>query len=411
MNFPQKLRQESQRWVADGLISADQQQQIVARYPLETVWYRQSGFLLRALALALFGAALVLVISANWDVLPRFSRSLIALAPMVIAHALAVWYYRLAKQNFLELALFFGGIALGANIFLQAQIYHIDSFFPDGFFWWMVGILPALLWLKSRPLGYVLLLVFVSHSFMLLAYDHFSFVALFFLAAALWVVVKNPSTPLFLTALAGLLVSVIHLGIYESRQVSVFLFLVGLAMLTRSLLLLASFRLKLGRAILLLSGVFFWFLIFLWYLATFRDLRSMPLYGELTYTLAGLLLAGAFLPWLSDSEHKVRHYVLLGFILFTLLVRFLPEAEFSAPLLNWLLNLGFLGGAICFLRHGLRQRLKADFFSGVAMIIALSFGRYIDLVRDYLTSSLLFAVCGLAIWFLNRFWERRYAER
>ncbi len=50
-----------------------------------------------------------------------------------------------------------GGLFYGASIMLIAQIYHIGEHYPDGMFWWALGILPIALLLRS-----VLLMLLVT---------------------------------------------------------------------------------------------------------------------------------------------------------------------------------------------------------------------------------------------------------
>ncbi|MFO0867015.1 MAG: DUF2157 domain-containing protein [Gemmataceae bacterium] len=65
-------------------------------------------------------------------------------------HALGFWL-RFGKSwnRSSEVAFFFGCLLYGASIWLIAQIFNLDSHYPDGFWWWAWGILPFALCLDT----------------------------------------------------------------------------------------------------------------------------------------------------------------------------------------------------------------------------------------------------------------------
>ena len=142
-----------------GLITADQQRQIVQHFNLK----EESN---RALTIFSFvGAVLVvcgilLLIGAHWDQIPRGVKIAAGLALMLGAHG-AGWYLRevqgIYRKSGEALHLIGSGLFLG-NIALIGQIYHLSSRPPNALLLWWVGI-AALPWLLRSKAQHILLLL------------------------------------------------------------------------------------------------------------------------------------------------------------------------------------------------------------------------------------------------------------
>jgi uncharacterized membrane protein len=148
------------RLLADALISADQHGAIVARYGLADTRGRLGG-ILAMIGAALVAAGIALLISANWEAIPRLAKVAGVIALLVGAHAGGLW---LAARNYPR----FAGAAhvMGSALFLLAialigQVYNISSRPPNAMLLWAVGI-AALPWLLQSRAQYVLWMVAVS---------------------------------------------------------------------------------------------------------------------------------------------------------------------------------------------------------------------------------------------------------
>lgn len=142
-----------------GLISAEQQRQIVDHFKLK----EESN---KALAIFSFvGAVLVvcgiiLLIGAHWDQIPRGIKITVGLALMLGAHG-AGWYLRevqgIYRKSGEALHLVGSGLFLG-NIALIGQIYHLSSRPPNALLLWWSGI-AALPWLLRSKAQHILCLL------------------------------------------------------------------------------------------------------------------------------------------------------------------------------------------------------------------------------------------------------------
>ena len=146
-------------WQRQGIITAEQVDRIQALYPIEPDAPGKQHrilYVLGTMAAFLFGAALMLVIGYNWNDMPKEAKLGIMLAGTAAVHGLGFWFHgRMGWPLAAEIAHFLGCIVYGAGIWLVAQAYHLDAHYPDGMWWWALGVLP-LVTLSGLPLYHLL---------------------------------------------------------------------------------------------------------------------------------------------------------------------------------------------------------------------------------------------------------------
>jgi uncharacterized membrane protein len=142
-----------------GLISAEQQQQIVEHFKLKE---ETNGALVifSFVGAALVVCGIILLVGAHWDQIPRGVKITLGLALMLGAHGTG-WYLREARGIYRKsgeaLHLIGSGLFLG-NIALIGQIYHLSSRLPNAFLLWWAGI-AALPWLLRSKAQHILCLL------------------------------------------------------------------------------------------------------------------------------------------------------------------------------------------------------------------------------------------------------------
>jgi uncharacterized membrane protein len=144
-------------WRGRGIVTEEQAGQILALY--ETSEERQERrrswllYTLSALAMVLFGAATLLLVGYNWAALPAGMKLLLIFAAIVATHSLGIYlrYWRGARLAS-EALLLLGCLFYGAGVWLVAQIFHMSAHYPDGMFWWAVGVLPLTILIDSLVL-------------------------------------------------------------------------------------------------------------------------------------------------------------------------------------------------------------------------------------------------------------------
>lgn len=151
------LLRETVVWQAEGLVSPTQSAQILDQYEsAEVSSSRQHSWALTVLmsvAGLLVALAVLLLISYNWQELPQTVKLLLIFGSLSTAHGLGYWL-RIHRQARVlsEASFFFGSLLYGAGIWLIAQIFHLNSHYPDGMWWWAVGVLPLAMLMETALL-------------------------------------------------------------------------------------------------------------------------------------------------------------------------------------------------------------------------------------------------------------------
>lgn len=144
------LAREIDRWVAEGVITADQGARIRARYQPaagsgESFSWGLVVFF--ALGAVIVGLGVILLLAYNWSGIPKLGKLALIFGGVVAAHVSGIrlrghtdWRRVLGEGTMI-----LGTMLFGAGIWLVAQVYNIDEHFPTGFLVWGLGAL-ALAW-------------------------------------------------------------------------------------------------------------------------------------------------------------------------------------------------------------------------------------------------------------------------
>lgn len=160
------LAGEVEAWRARGLVSTDQAAGILALYGTseERAEHRRSKSLLVLMGAAAFlvGLGVLLLIGYNWQGIPIGGKLAIIFGTILGVHGLGLHLrFRAGRETGSEVAFFLGGLLYGAGIMLIAQIFHLNAHYPDGVWWWALGVLPFALTLRT-PLLHVLLVALLA---------------------------------------------------------------------------------------------------------------------------------------------------------------------------------------------------------------------------------------------------------
>lgn len=155
------LRRELDVWREHEVLSGEQAERLLALYESgdEQAERRRSVamWMLMGLAGFLVGLAVFLLIGINWQAMPRAAKLAVIFTAVGAAHGLGL-YLRLRRgaRKPSEVAFFLGCLFYGAGIFLIAQIFHLNAHYPDGVWWWALGVLPLALCLDTMLLHVLL---------------------------------------------------------------------------------------------------------------------------------------------------------------------------------------------------------------------------------------------------------------
>jgi uncharacterized membrane protein len=464
-SIPHKVRQwlvaELESWRTGGILSDDQTNRILALYETPAEASRRNSstaiFALCGVATLMIGLAVLLVVGFNWQAMPAAAKLTVLLGSLV-GSFLAAMGMRYGKQWRLtsEVVLLLTGILYGVNIWLIAQIFNIQSHYPNGFLFWALGVLPLALCLDT-------LLLHGLYAVLLAAWVGTEILG--FPAFHPWLFHWRPMIPngaylLPVLALPGLLWA------YRKRSAATVAIYVPLLAWWLSLQPVAWHCEELVLPAIALAGS-------LLLLAAEGHPRQHPLASP--YRNWGvLILAGALIPLsfativaeLLSYHHDHGYPVaglalgavgvatLLGAVSFKL--RLAQETAAAAPasefarmglpiastlfttffcvwigllgsenghggisLLKWtpqvlvpalLANVAMIFLAICLMREGLQTDRGRLFAGGVLYFLFWSVLRYCDLFADVggmLGAALMFLLCGVGLFACARFWHHR----
>jgi uncharacterized membrane protein len=169
------LAMEISAWVKDGLITREQAESICSGYGMDfnELTRKSLGYqVLVGLGFLFVGLSFITVIGANWDEIPRALRMSGLIASTLGVNLYGLYRFKRDQASKAVPWFFLGGILYGASIMLIAQIYHIGEHYPDGIFWWAMGVLPIGLLLES---GFVMMLAAALWFIWFFVESHMSF--------------------------------------------------------------------------------------------------------------------------------------------------------------------------------------------------------------------------------------------
>ena len=431
------LATEVSTWVEREIISLEQARTICRLYEVDydEIRSRSTGYrVLVVLGFLFIGLALITVIGANWDAIPRGARMGGLLALTAGTHLLALRHH-LSGRTTLATGLFaLGNLFYGASIILVAQIYHLGEHMPDGVFWWALGTLPFAVLLRSPWLTLMsgllaLVWLYLEYRTWLLNATFLSLAFPVFLAAELYVLARaRANTLLFLTFVASLVLwfqtalGTIWMDGRNRAEWSAEQVFVGAALFIVAHATGCWLRARDGvRA---------------------KDYGALLSLWTLRLALVGMLVMSFELPWERLITAEWNHQTSMWIVVAALAAVALRLGSRIGTLASLLLLTAFAGGTMVAVivtgAHAEPANLKTHaavfqaldnvalvaagiwlivratatgtshfFFLGVATILLTAFLRYVDLIGDYVGGAVLFLAFAALLLVAARFWKHR----
>ncbi|UXN64169.1 MULTISPECIES: DUF2157 domain-containing protein [Phyllobacterium] len=145
------VRKHIARWQQDGLIDDATAERL--RNDIEN---RGSGFglggILALLGAVLLGAAVVSLVAANWEAMPRLLRVGLIMSVLFIGYIGGAWRESRGDKVFSQALYLTAAITFGAGIALVGQMYHLSGDAADAALLWVAGTMVAALFLRSPVL-------------------------------------------------------------------------------------------------------------------------------------------------------------------------------------------------------------------------------------------------------------------
>ncbi len=418
-DWASRLKSEAERWVAVGLITAEQRDSILGLYPRpETTGRDRTILILTLLGSLLVGAGVILFFAANWPKLPAAAKLCAAVAAVLAAYGMG-WFFRYQPGNSPRLGhslIFLGSLLYGAGIWLVAQVFHLDSHYPAGFEAWGLGVLPLVAATQSVWVLYLAILVLTIWSGMEQGGYSYNVVYPLVMLALVAPLSRRVRSALAEVGIAlGLLIWFVanvmaHLPedmrVWEATMPSRILLVYGAMLFTLGMARLGERRayLALGGALSLAGAYILTFRRPAWEGAvTMPSLLSVsPFLTTGLIVFFGVILAA----WLVMVRRKESANLRLAapglaIVVSSLVAEALPEVP-CMIVFNLLLFAGTVGWVIL----GIRLRSQMIVNLGLAAFMIHMLTRYFDLFFSAMNRSLFFMLGGLLLlaggWFLER---------
>lgn len=122
-SYKERVKDDLDRWIAGGLVTADKRAEILATIP--DARRLDAATTLAYVGAVLLGIAVIAFISANWDGTPKLARFTILLAGFLAMAGLGAWGAHRERPILSNIALMLAALVFAASIGLTGQIFDI----------------------------------------------------------------------------------------------------------------------------------------------------------------------------------------------------------------------------------------------------------------------------------------------
>lgn len=175
--YASRVKRDIARWLDAGLVDAATADRLSRDVERHAAGRFDLGSVLAMMAAALFAAALLLMVAANWEAIPRLARVGALFAVMAGGYVGGALLKQSGRAGFAEALWVVAATAFGASIALIGQMYHLSGDEKHAILVWCLATALAAAALRSGALtaGAVLL----AGAWMLMhSFEHWSFRAL-----------------------------------------------------------------------------------------------------------------------------------------------------------------------------------------------------------------------------------------
>ena len=159
--YATRVRRDIDRWIENGLIDAATGHALALDVDTNAGSRFSFGTVLSLMAATLFGAAILLVVAANWEAIPRVTRVALLFATIFCAYVGGAVLKERGSEALGEGAWLLAATAFGGSIALIGQMYHLSGDEKQAIFIWGAGTALAAVALRSwlLTIGAVLLAI------------------------------------------------------------------------------------------------------------------------------------------------------------------------------------------------------------------------------------------------------------
>jgi len=417
------LAKEAAEWVKDEIIDQSQAERICARYNVDFHQAQSHSFaynVLVGLGYLFIGLAVITLLGANWDDIPRAVRMWGLITLTMATQGLALRHLLNGNNSSATGLFLLGNLFFGASIILIAQIYHLGEHMPDGVFWWALGCLPIAILLKNSWLTIQATLLALIWFLLEVNLGFYPLLFPLFLLATLYVLIHGEeSIILFLVLIAGIALwfeyslaelwrDSRHFDFHVEHIVtSVALFIFAYTF-SHWLNLKLSSKAQDYAAVLAVWSLRFGllFMLIMSFDEPWEELISAYWeYQSSMFIVVGLLSIASITIAYRAKKPTPSLYI-IAFYLLSLFAVLQSGNEEHAIYFQIFYNLVLIAVGVWLIIKGIHQGISHYFFLGVTAILLTAFMRYIDLIGDYIGGALLFMVFAILLLSAAKYWKR-----
>lgn len=417
------IAKEADEWVSEDIITQFQAERICQRYGIDfhQEKRRSQGYnVLIGLGYLFIGLAIITLLGANWDDIPRAIRMWGLITLTMVTQGVALRKHMKGDKHGAAGFFLLGNLFYGASIILIAQIYHLGEHMPDGIFWWALGCMPIAVlinnpWvtLQAALLALIWFLLEVSMGFYPMLFP------LFILGSLIVLFRGKQNILLFLTVTASIgFWAEYSFAEYwsEGRHLSAHAEHVAVSISMFIMAYVFSHWLDQKESV------------------TAKDYGAVLAFWSLRFGLIFMLVMSFKAPWSEFIDAEWAHipsmfvFVILmsigslflayrvgtlplvtyiiSFFLLSLIAVLLSGNEDHAIYFQIAYNIVLIATGIWLIMKGIQDGISHYFFLGIAAILLTALMRYIDLIGDYIGGAALFMVFAIVLISAAKFWKR-----
>lgn len=421
------IAKESAEWVEEDLISQSQAVQICDRYGVDYHQAQRHSFgynILVGLGYLFIGLAVITLLGANWEDIPRAMRMCGLIALTLTTQGVAIRKYFLGDSAGAAATFALGNLFYGASIILIAQIYHLGEHMPDGVFWWALGCLPISILINSPWVTLQAALLGLFWFWMEVFMGFYPVLFPVFILGSLVVLYRGKqSILLFLTTVASIACwceytlaefwrESRHFDFHaEHVPVSVVLFIFAYSV-SHWLGRHPSVTAKDYGAVLSIWSLRFAliFMLVMSFEEPWRELIEAHWEHQFSmYVLIVALCCGSLLLARKTQKLVLATCVLLFYVL-SLAAVVLTNHPDHAVYFQVLYNLVLIAVGVRLILKGIHGGISHYFFQGIVTVLFIAFLRYIDLIGDYVGGATLFLLFAGLLLGAAKYWKNVHAK-
>lgn len=417
MLFKKTLQKEIKKWIEKDYISPQQAQSILNDYKGSKPY---NSSIITILGYFFLGLSLLVLIGHNWENIPVLIRAGGLIALTLFTQTLAfLKFFKDKKSNLF----FLGNFIYGASIFLIAQAYHLGTYSANGVFWWTMGSFFIALLVQNKWISLQAFILALLWYFMEVGNFYPYFFWLFLLFCAIILYKDEKQKALFMLFLPSL-------SLFYLYTLSKFLYNDALSWSEKHQEATIFFYIDNFTFIFFILPTFTYFALLFGTWLQKNSSQKHKVYGKMTYKISIFILYfTSFLPLFKSNVQSLlelfAHYEEFGFFeiwiilfvpifalnlilnrrffyFFTVLhVTLLGLCFFIKPEDSFYLFLFINISIFCLygflVYRGITQSYFLGYFLGVLGLLIFAFIRYIALIDDYVSASLLFFVCAIIL--------------